>query len=98
MTLEELAEEAPRGFPIPALLRQHIKHLPAFIDRAPQVHELAVDLAEKLLKVPRSAGLTALAPKPIGISSSEFQTPQPDRFLRDFLAALQHHLLTIPTL
>jgi hypothetical protein len=56
MTLEEPAEEALRGFGISALLHQNVEHFSALIDRAPKIHQLAVDLAEHLVEVPLPPG------------------------------------------
>ena len=53
MSLEQLSKEALRGFPIPTLLHQDVEHFVAPVDRAPQIHELAVDLAEDLIEMPR---------------------------------------------
>lgn len=50
-TFEELEEEALRGFRIPAPLHQHVEHLPALVDCAPQVHEFTVDLPEHLIEM-----------------------------------------------
>ena len=59
MALEQLTKEALRSFRIPALLQQDVEHFSTFIIRAPQIHELAVDLSEHLVKLPRAAGLNS---------------------------------------
>jgi len=79
----------------PALLRQNVEHFTALIDRAPEVDELAVDLAEDLIQVPSVSGATPWAPKPAGILCSKGQTPKPDGLVRDIHAPLEHHLLNI---
>ena len=74
-TFEELAEEALRGFRIPALLHQHAEHFPALVDCAPQVHEFTVDLAEHLIEMRRIPRATPLTPQPAGLLRSKAQTP-----------------------
>jgi hypothetical protein len=95
MTLEQHSKEPLRGSRIPALLRQNVEHFTALIDRAPEVDELAVDLAEDLIQVPGVSGATPLAPKPAGILCSKGQTPRPDGLVRDIHASLEHRLLKI---
>jgi hypothetical protein len=77
------------------LLHQNVEHFTALIDRAPEVDESAVDLAEDLIQVPRVSGATPLAPKPARIHCSEGQTPKPDGLVRDLHAPFEHHLLDI---
>ena len=95
MTLEQFAKVALRGFGIAALLHQHVAYFPSLIDRALQVYELAVDLAEHLVETLRASGLSSLAPQPPRIIGAKFQTPQPDRLVRDVHAPLPHPLLAI---
>ena len=68
---------------------------PLWFDRAPQIDQPAVDLAEDLVETPRVSEATPLAPKPASTLCSESQTPTPDGLVRDFHAPLEHRLLDV---
>src|SRR5579862_8854706 len=75
-TLEQLSKEPLRGLRIAALLDQNIEYLSTLIDRAPQIDQLAVDLAEDFVEmpgIPRTAMSTTKTPRILG---SELQTPE----------------------
>ena len=63
-TLEQLSKEPLRRLRIAALLHQDVEHFSALINRAPQIDELAVDLAEHLIEMPRVSRTAPSATKP----------------------------------
>ena len=54
MTLEQLSKESLRGIRTTGLQHQDVEHFPALVDSASPIHELAVDLAEDLIEMPRA--------------------------------------------
>jgi hypothetical protein len=81
-SLEELSEEALRRLRIAALLHQDVEHFAALVNRAPQIDQSAIDLAEYLVEMP-------------GIPGSELQAPESNGLVRDLDATLEHHLLDV---
>lgn len=94
-SLQQFAEAALSRFGVPSFLHQDIQHLTVLIDGAPQINELAVDLAENLMEVPGVAKAPSPTTQSARVGGAELQTPKPNRFIGDFHPALQHHFLDV---
>ena len=67
--LQQLSEEALRGFGVAPLLHEDIERISVLIDRAPQIHEFAIDLAEDLVEVPRVSEAASASPQSYAYSA-----------------------------
>jgi hypothetical protein len=65
--LQQLSEEALRGFGVAPLLYQDIEHLAILVDGAPKVLQLAVDPEEDFIEMPPIAETSAAGTNPLGV-------------------------------
>jgi len=93
--LEQLAEEPPGSRGVAPLLDQHIRGLAVLIHCAPQIDQVAVDLAEYVVRVPGITVAAAAPPEVPSVLGPELQRPQAKGLVGDLHAALEHHLLDV---
>jgi hypothetical protein len=81
-SLEQLAEELPRGFLGPTALHKYIQHSTVLIDSPPQVVSFALNREKHLVQVPLVPRLRLSATELIGIGSPKLAAPLADGFIR----------------
>jgi hypothetical protein len=91
-TFKQFAEESLRCTLATASLYKNIKYFPALIDRAPQVDELSVNLAEDFIEMPSITTRVAPSAQPPRVLCPELHRPEAYCFVRDHHAAGQHEL------
>jgi len=57
---------------------ENTEHFATLVDRAPQIDELAIHLAEYFVEMPGVPGTAPSRTKPPCILGSELQAPEPD--------------------
>jgi hypothetical protein len=78
-----------------AFLHQDIQHLAFLIYRAPEIDLFAIDLEEHFVEVPSITTAAAVTTKAACVLGTKLQRPEPNRFVRHFDAAFQHHFLHV---
>ena len=80
---------------IPARLNQDIQHYAFTIDSTPQIHSLAGDGHEHLIKVPPSVWSSAHCPQYPGIGLPVLQCPAPRRFIGNINATFSEQIFDV---
>jgi hypothetical protein len=92
-SFEQSAEELPGCARIATFLDKNLKHLAALVHRTPQGHQLTIHFAKDFVEKPGVSAATAPTTKAPSAFVAELQRPQAHRFIRQFDATLEHHLL-----
>jgi hypothetical protein len=79
---------------VSSALHQDIQHVAILIHCSPEGVGLPVDFEKNLIQMPGVSQLAATFFQRIGRRLPEFQTPLPNRFIRDHYPTLSHHLFT----
>ena len=96
LLLQQSAHQFERRFLVSACLDQDIQHFAFTIDSAPQIHSLAGDGHEHLIKVPPVVWSRAHCPQSPGIGLPELQCPAPHRFIRNINATFSEKIFDVP--
>jgi hypothetical protein len=79
--LQQLPEESPRGFLVPAALHQNIEEMSVLIHRALEIMALTLSGEKYFIQVPRVGRPGTAAPELMGILLPALAAPLPGRFI-----------------
>tara|TARA_B100000315_G_scaffold209727_1_gene205635 strand:+ start:572 stop:946 length:375 start_codon:yes stop_codon:yes gene_type:complete len=95
LVLQQFPHKSQGSPLVSALLNQDVENCALTINGSPQVHLLAANIYENFVQMPDvERGATAFA-YPTGIGWSEFQNPQPNRFVTDINTALREEIFDV---
>src|SRR5882724_8062613 len=77
-SLQQLSEEALRGFGVAPLLYQNIEYFAVLVNRAPQIDLPAIDFAEHLVEIPCVTAASLTPPKSTCILGPKLERSEAD--------------------
>jgi hypothetical protein len=96
LLLQQFAHQLHCSFPVSTCLDQDIENFAFAVDRAPQVHALAIDQDEDFVEMPARIGSWPCTSEFRGEYLPELQGPAPDGFVGNINGALGEQIRERP--
>ena len=96
LTVQQSAEESPRGPRVPTGLYEDVDQITVLIHRAPEILALTVDRHEDFIQEPRISESTLSALQLPSVVGAEFPAPLPNGFVRYDDSLFGKQILNIP--